>query len=266
MKKLRRWVDHVACILPFEEEYFRKHGVKASFVGHPLFDELPPHRDPPPPARRFPHRPPVIGLLPGSRKSVAAANFPGLFEASRWIRSEFGDASFLVPTTSATHDVVANWVERHAGRGLGPDSFTIRRDAFDELVPQCDLCLTVSGTATLHVAGYNVPMVVVYHGNPVLWHAIGRWLIKVPTRTLVNLLAAGPSAGAEQHLTPEFTPWYGSAGVTAVANLAVGYLRDPQKLEDQRRKLDALVRSLDKPGASMNAARVALAMMRGANG
>src|SRR5687768_8104190 len=82
MKKLRRWVDRVACILPFEEEYFRRHGVNATFVGHPLFDELPPHRDPPPLAERFPTRAPVIGLLPGSRKSVAAANFPGLFEAA----------------------------------------------------------------------------------------------------------------------------------------------------------------------------------------
>lgn len=44
MKKLRKWVDHVACILPFEEEYFRRHGVNATFVGHPLFDELPAER------------------------------------------------------------------------------------------------------------------------------------------------------------------------------------------------------------------------------
>ena len=41
MKKIRRWVDRVACILPFEEQYFREHGIRATFVGHPLFDELP---------------------------------------------------------------------------------------------------------------------------------------------------------------------------------------------------------------------------------
>jgi lipid A disaccharide synthetase len=102
-------------------------------------------------------------------------------------------------------------------------------------------------------------MIVVYHGNPVLWHAIGRWLIKVRTRTLVNLLAAGPNAGPERHVTPEFTPWYGS--VEPAAQLAIDYLRHPEKLEDQRQKLDALVRSLDKPGASMNAARVAMGLM-----
>ena len=135
-------------------------------------------------------------------------------------------------------------------------------DAFDEMVPRCDLCLTVSGTPTLHVAGYNVPMIVVYHGNPVLWHGLGRWLIRVPTRTLVNLLAVGPGGTPSQHPTPEFTPWYGQAGIDAVANLALDYLRHPEKLEAQRAKLDALVRSLDKPGASMNVARMALRMMR----
>src|SRR5690349_21037909 len=54
MKKLRKWVDRVACILPFEEAYFREHGVDARFVGHPLFDELPGDRESLRPVKRFP--------------------------------------------------------------------------------------------------------------------------------------------------------------------------------------------------------------------
>jgi lipid-A-disaccharide synthase len=257
MKKVRAWIDHVACVLPFEEPYFRSHGVNASFVGHPLFDELPPHREPPPVAERFPHRPPVIGLLPGSRKGVAAGNLPGLLEAAASIRAAFPQASFVIPTTAATHAVVDDLLRR-GPRGLD-GAVKVGRDAFDGMVPDCDVCLTVSGTATLHVAGYNVPMIVVYYGNPVLWHALGRWLIKIPTRTLVNLLAGGPNARAEQHVTPEFTPWYGSP--EPVAQLAIDYLRNPEKLEEQRRKLAELVGSLDKPGASMNVAKRALGMM-----
>jgi lipid-A-disaccharide synthase len=138
-------------------------------------------------------------------------------------------------------------------------SFTVGRDAFDEMVPRCDLCLTVSGTATLHVAGYNVPMIVVYHTTRLLWHGIGRWLIRIPTRTLVNLLAAGPQGSSDQHLTPELTPWYGSGA--PVAELALDYLRHPEKLEAQRRKLADLVASLDHPGASMNVAKIAMGMM-----
>ena len=75
MKKLRDCVDQVACILPFEESYFLAHGVNATFVGHPLFDELPEGRMCDRPA--FSNgRPPVIGLLPGSRKAEAQHNFP----------------------------------------------------------------------------------------------------------------------------------------------------------------------------------------------
>jgi lipid-A-disaccharide synthase len=260
MKKLRKRVDHVACILPFEEPYFRSHGVRATFVGHPLFDELPPRREPPPPSQRFPHRAPVIGVLPGSRRSVTRANLPGLVEAAAHVWNAFPDATFLVPTTAATDEIVPEILKARAPRGMRA-SFTVGRDAFDEMVPRCDLCLTVSGTATLHVAGYNVPMVVVYHTTRLLWHGAGRWLIRIPTRTLVNLLAGGPHATRERHLTPELTPWYGSGG--PVADLALDYLRHPDKLEAQRRKLADLVRSLDHPGASMNVAKIAIAMMNG---
>src|SRR5687768_10806107 len=261
MNKLRRWVDHVACVLPFEEAYFRSHGVTATFVGHPLFDELPPQRSQTPADQRFPNRAATIGILPGSRRSVAAANLPGLVEAAAHVWNAFPDASFLVPTTAATDAVVTEIIKEKAPRAMRA-SFTVGRDAFDELVPRCDLCLTVSGTATLHVAGYNVPMIVVYHGNPVLWHAIGRWLVRIPTRTLVNLLAAGPNGTPEQHLTPEFTPWFGAPD--PVAGLAIDYLRHPEKLESQRKKLDDLVRSLDRPGASARAAQIAQDLMNGA--
>src|SRR4051812_26910935 len=258
MKKLRARVDHVACILPFEEPYFRSHGVSATFVGHPLFDELPPHRDPPPPAQRFPHRPPVIGVLPGSRRSVAASNLPGLVKAAAHVWNAFPDATFLIPTTSATDELVAKVVKGLAPRGMLA-SFTIGRDAFDEMVPRCDLCLTVSGTATLHVAGYNVPMIVVYYTTRLLWHGLGRWLIRIPTRTLVNLLAVGPQGTSDRHLTPEVTPWYGAG--EPVANMALDYLRHPEKLEAQRRALADLVGTLDRPGASANVACLALRMM-----
>src|SRR5215212_2766849 len=88
MRKLRADVDRVACILPFEEQYYRQHGVDATFVGHPLFDELPDPRERE--ARsgpRFPEAPPVIGIVPGSRRSEVVANLPHLLEVADAIRS-----------------------------------------------------------------------------------------------------------------------------------------------------------------------------------
>lgn len=248
IKKLRAHVDELACILPFEEKYFRSHDVKATYVGHPLFDALPRGRTDVPPAQRFPNRPPVIGILPGSRRSVASANFPRLLKVMEILHRAFPDAQFLIPTTASTHDIVADWV-------AAASWIEFARDAFDEFVPQCDLCITVSGTAALHVAAYHVPLVVVYYGNPLLWHLVGRWIVKARTYSLVNILSGQPDPIAR-----EFIPWYGS--VKPVARYVMDLLNHPEQLETARAELARMIWPLDKPGASRNVAKIAQAMLR----
>jgi lipid-A-disaccharide synthase len=247
LKKLRRWVDRVACILPFEEEYFRRHGIPATFVGHPLFDELPPHRNVPA-GLRFPDRPPVIGLLAGSRTSVAQHNFPRLLDVARQITTEYPNAQFIAPTTHTTDPII-----RKLAGDFAP--LTIRPNAFNDTVAECDLCLTVSGTAALQTAAFGTPMVVVYHVNPILWHLIGRWVVNTRTYSLVNLLS-----DHHEHLVPEFIPWYGST--EPAAKCALDLLRHPEKLQAQRERLRHLIETLDRPGASANAAQLALSMLQ----
>jgi lipid-A-disaccharide synthase len=125
---------------------------------------------------------------------------------------------------------------------------------FDSIIPRCDLCLCKSGTSTLHVAAWNVPMVVVYHVNTILWHVIGRWLVKTKKIAMVNILAG------QKNLVPEFIPF---SDPQAVADCALDLLKHPEKLEAQRAALKELIAPLDKPGASMNAARVAIELMEG---
>jgi lipid-A-disaccharide synthase len=260
MKKLRAAVNQVACILPFEEAYLRGHGVEATFVGHPLFDELPAHRAGEDEAR-FPERPAVVGLMPGSRRMEAVQNFPHLLEVALRIRQSFPDVSFLIPTTAATDPVVREHLRRlcqSGGQGAElAERIECELDGFDRLAPRCDLCITKSGTSTLHIAGHGAPMIVVYRANRVLWHLLGRWIVKTRTFSLVNLLSdpADP-------IVPEFIPWYGSN--EPVAREALDHLRHPQKLERQRQRLAELMRRLDRPGASMNVARLAMEMMRNA--
>ena len=247
MKKVIKYVDHVACILPFEEQYYRSHGATATFVGHPLFDELPADRSRAPGAR-FPDAPPIIGIIPGSRKSEVKANFPHLLDVADRILTEFPEARFNIPTTTAGEPVVMDLVTKR-----GRSSFSVKRNAFDELVAPCDLCITKSGTSTLHVAAWNVPMIVVYRLSPLVWHLAGRWLVKTKKIALVNILAG------QVDLIPEFIPWYGSN--QPVADCAIDLLKHPEKLAAQREKLAALVATLDKPGASMNTARLAMQLM-----
>lgn len=246
VKVMRQVIDRLACILPFEEGYFRSHGIDTTFVGHPLFDDLPRDRVIPT-GPRFPDRDPLIALPAGSRRSVAKANFPRQLAVARQIRSRFPAARFVVPTTPLTDPIV-----RGAIGGLGWITATL--DRFDETVRDADLAITVSGTAALHLAAWNVPMIVVYHGNPVLWHAVGRWMIRTRTYSLVNLLS-DPS----NPIAPEFIPWFGST--TPVADRAIAYLENPTQLHEQRRRLAELVASLDRTGASARAAEMARQML-----
>jgi lipid-A-disaccharide synthase len=247
MKKVRAYVDRLACIFPFEEPYFRGHGVNATFVGHPLFDEMPADRSACYAGPRFPDgASPVIGIIPGSRRSEVKSNLPHLIEVMDGILREFPEASFLTPTTSASHALVNQMLRGRA-------DVAIQQDGFDDLVPRCDLVITKSGTSTVHVAAWRVPMIVVYRINPILWHLAARWLIKTRKIAMVNILAG------QSDLVPEFIPWYGSN--RPVLTCALGFLRHPEKLREQRAKLDDLMKPIDKPGASLNAAKLAMELL-----
>ena len=272
MKKLRKWTDRLACILPFEEAYFRSHGVNATFVGHPLFDAVG-ERGQRSEVRGQKENGPVIGLLTGSRRGEAKGNFARMLAVAEQIKKQFPTARFLIPTTPATHPIVtgtANQLPPSSILHPPSSSFTIEQHAFDQFVPRCDLVITVSGTATLHVAIHGTPMIVVYYGSPLLWNALGRWLVRTRTYALVNLLAADPALAStgrvtkDMHIVPESVPWYGD--VTPLADRAIDLLRHPEKRAAQRERLAALTAKLDKPGASARTAQMAMEMLTGALG
>jgi lipid-A-disaccharide synthase len=185
-----------------------------------------------------------------------------MLEVASLIIEAFPAVRFLLPTTAATHPVVTHQLMQTRTDG---ERFEVRKDAFDQMVPRCDLAITVSGTATLHVALHRTPMIVVYHGSPLTWNLLGRWLINTRTYALVNLLAADAQLAAsgrvtsDMHVVPEFIPWYGPT--RPVADYAIDLLRHPEKLTAQRERLANLAARLDAPGASERVAEMALAML-----
>ncbi|HUB23875.1 MAG TPA: hypothetical protein VL992_00500 [Tepidisphaeraceae bacterium] len=284
-KAMKACVDRLACIVPFEEEWFGSRGVPTTFVGHPLFDEVSLR-----PAAK--HDGLIVGLLPGSRKGIAKNNFPRLLEVAKRILSEVPGVRFHVPVTESTEQIVRNELSMRGftpspgtpgegwGEGLqkskpsgsstvvqsphpnplpeyrerGQETFFVERDSFDDLVPDCDLCITVSGTATLHVAAHQVPMIVVFYGSRLAWNLIGRWLISARTFAMVNILS--PTG---QRIVPEFIPWNGP--VEPVGQCAIDLLRSPGKLAEQRKLLAQTLAPLAQSGASRKAAELARQLM-----
>ena len=247
VERMRTLIDKMAVILPFEEAWLRERGLDATFVGHPLFDELP---DDPPAfdaAAHWPNRPPVVALAAGSRRKVAADNFPKMLAVAGLIRERFPDATFVSPTVESTHATVAALI---ADRPW----VTAKLDGFDELVRGCDASVCVSGTATLHTAALGVPPVVVYSASRFLWETVGRRLIKTRTFALVNWLSP-----TREHVVPEFVPWFGHP--QPVAATVIDWLDNPAMLAARRNGLAAVVDPLRKKGASENAAQIVAAML-----
>ena len=243
--KLRRRVDKVACILPFEEEWFRERGVEATYVGHPLFDE--PQRVAPAKVREFNDaEAPLIALLPGSRKQEIDRLWGPMNLIGREIKNAYSLARFV---TVAADDEHAVRLAKTADETLEVE---VRRDGIEAAVRHADLTLVASGTATLEVAAQQCPMIIMYYVHPLAWHLVGRWLVKTEYLSLVNILA-------QRELAPEFMPYYG--GVNKVARTALGLLEDRERAGRMREELGQLVRPLMQGGASGRVAAMIAEMM-----
>jgi lipid-A-disaccharide synthase len=202
VRKIGKRVDRMAVILPFEEEFYGRYGMRVDFVGHPLMDSVKTSASRHEVLARhgIGAEATVIGVLPGSRRKEIATLLPVFLEAARLLASEVPQPVFLLPLapTLSRADL-----ERHGLAKSPLDLRVISEDRY-ELMAACQGAMTASGTATLELAILGVPMVVCYRMSP-LTHFLGKRLIKVEFASLVNLVA-GRSVVPEllqDKLTPE---------------------------------------------------------------
>jgi len=193
---VRKYVRRMLVIFPFEEKFYRRHGIDAEFVGHPLADT----RVPTVPRERFaaengidPNRQ-WIALLPGSRRGEVSRIFPKLLQAAQLLGPEYvyitPVASTLDPSwmVSFLHDCNA--------------AITLTKDARSTLL-HARAAAVASGTSTLEAALIGTPFAMVYQVAPLTW-TFGRRLVKVDRFAMPNLIA-------ERDVVPElvqdqFTP------------------------------------------------------------
>lgn len=245
---LARLVDRMAVIFPFEAEFYRRYGVAATYVGHPLRETMP-ALPPPGELRRslgLSADELAVALLPGSRESEIARMLPVMAAAAGIMAREIHGCRFLLPLApSAPEDLVRRLAEAAAV------PITVVHGRAYEVLAAAELAVVTSGTATLEAALLGTPMVIVYRLAP-LSYALGRRLIQVPHIGMANLLA-------EERLFPELI----QAAVTpeAIAVRMQEWLTHPESLDKLRRGLTRLIHRLGGPGASRRAAAIALELL-----
>ena len=180
---IRRDVDKLLVILPFEQDFFRKYGIEAEFVGHPLLDEIGKlgYLDIESSATNIPisQYPDLqrIALLPGSRKQEVSRILPRMLEVTK----DFPDHQFVIAgATSLPEEYYQRFLEDY------PKVRLVRGQTY-EVLRHSIAALVKSGTSTLETALLNVPQVVCYAGNWLSYH-IAKQLVKVKYISLVNLI------------------------------------------------------------------------------
>jgi lipid-A-disaccharide synthase len=182
VRKMRRVIDRLLCIFPFEEAFFRERGVPVTYIGHPLAGRVKPQfsrqeffrKHNLPPGR------PLVAVLPGSRPSEVLRHVEPLVRAAGLL-SGARELSFILP--ASPHCGAALFEKALAGSPIR----AIEGEAWDALA-YCDLALAASGTVTVEAALLGAPMVTFYRVTP-LTYAIGKPLVKVPFYSMVNLIA-----------------------------------------------------------------------------
>jgi lipid-A-disaccharide synthase len=252
-RAMRRYIDHVLALLPFEPEAYRKlGGPPCTYIGHTLIEQIGSLRPDAEERRRRDAKPPILLVLPGSRRSEIRHHMAVFGETLRLLREQGADFELVLPTMphllDAVREGIASW--RVAPRIAVGDqekkaAFRIARAAFAK-----------SGTVTLELALAGVPMIGAYRAGPIeMWIALK--LAKTPSVILANLVIG-------ENVIPEFMQRDATPEKLAAAlGDVLGDTPQRRRQLDAFSRLDAIMATGGKP-PSVQAADIVLATLRGA--
>lgn len=257
---IARLVDRLAVILPFEKNFYSSRGVRqVEFVGHPLVETVRPEFLPGKFRARHDISPDatVIGILPGSRKREITSILPDFIQTARLLQQEHTQhhpptpserLCFLLPLapTLTPEDLGLT------GDVLHELNIKVLHDHRYDLMKACDLVMTASGTVTLELALLNVPMVVTYRFSPMTYR-LGRLLVKVKYASLVNLVA--DREVVTELIQDDFTP-------RTLADALFAIWPKTERHCQMIKELQEVCARLGPPGASQNAARLAIDLLQ----
>ncbi len=251
VKKYGQVIDHMAVIFPSEVPFYEDYQIPVSFVGHPLADAVHPAISRAEALVRLglDDAQPIVGLLPGSRRSEVKRLLPVMMQTAGKLRRNFPGIQFVLVQAASIDD---NQIARIL-KPRSPDTRIIQGGNYDA-IQCCDAVITTSGTATLEVALLGIPMVITYKATPITYW-IGRLLVKIPFIGLPNIISgrkiveefiqhrATPDAIADEigkilcgaEYAAEISRNLGQVkerlgeggGIARLANVVVGMLKEP---------------------------------------
>ena len=256
VRTVRRSVDRVLCLLPFEPETYRSSGVDAVFVGHPLADRIEPVADKRPAreALGLAADATVVAVLPGSRASELAHLGADFAAAIGWLAKRRPDLVFVAPMASPTlRDSFDGLLRAHA-----PDATTRLTDGQSQsVIAAADVILMASGTATLEACLIGRPLVVAYRVAP-----LTRWILQVLGMLKIDRFAL-PNLLSERQLVPEILQ--DDISPEALGSAVLGWLDDADRRSRLMQDFRG-IRDLLRQGADQRAAEAVLSVCDGSPG
>jgi len=244
--QIKRLVDRMLVVFPFEKSLYEKAGVPVTFVGHPLLELVKPTLSRLEVLQRFglEDAMPIIGLLPGSRWMEVKRILPAMLAAGERMRDSLPSSArfLLIKAPHLPWDLYKEALNRST---LTPK--VVERWDYD-CIYTCDLVFVASGTATLECALLDRPMLILYKTSW-LTYLISRLLIRIPMIGLVNIVGG-------KKIAPEFIQQQATPEKIARAGLELWGNAD--KREEMRSAFQELRESLGSPGASARAAHAIL--------
>jgi lipid-A-disaccharide synthase len=248
VKKIKKLVDHMAVILPFEAPFYERAGVPVSFVGHPMADRVKTELSHAEAASSFgldPSRP-IVGLFPGSRRSEVNRLLPVILEAAQRLQQQFPDVQFALPLASTLSD---GDLAPYLGERQLP--ITITRERIHDLIKACDAVISVSGTVTLEIALVGTPLVIIYKLAPLTYQLAIR-LVKVDHIGLCNIVAG--ETVAQELIQDDASP-------QRIAHEIGRILSDPQYADGLKNSLTSVRERLGGGGSDQKVAALVMTLV-----
>jgi len=244
---IKKAVDRMIVILPFEEPFYREAGVNVTFVGHPLLDEVKKKYTRPEAMKRFglKEEATTIAILPGSRRSEVGRLLPEMLGACRILTEKLSPLQFVLPLAGTLDPEFVRNILRQF-----PVQVNVIKDETYDVIGASDVAIVASGTATLETALLETPMVVVYKVSASSY-AIGRRFVRVDHIGLANIIAG-------RTIVPELIQK--EASPERIASEVRELILRPGRTREMKAALTEIRGKLGVPGASQRAARIACDM------